>query len=115
MGLLRRVPPFSGAWDGRRRSPIHGARSPRTAACLSPTWIGRVGCRGRGAFVGWIAAQRAQCLTLASNDTRFLILPRIMLPHLPSWALGHVLPGVSVNRKQKYGHPILSVESLVAR
>jgi hypothetical protein len=86
----------------------------RLLACLrfgSAAWS----CRARDRYIGWTAAQRAQRLTWVTNNTRFLILPGIVVPHLASWALGHVLRRVSVDWQQKYGHPILLVETFVDR
>ncbi|MDO8834624.1 MAG: DUF4338 domain-containing protein [Vicinamibacterales bacterium] len=86
----------------------------RLLACLrfgSAAWS----CRARDTYIGWTAAQRAQRLTWVTNNTRFLILPGITVPHLASWTLGHVLRRVSADWQQKYGHPILLVETFVDR
>jgi hypothetical protein len=86
----------------------------RLLACLrfgSAAWS----CRARDTFIGWTAAQRAQRLTWVTNNTRFLILPGITVAHLASWTLGHVLRRVSADWQQKYGHPILLVETFVDR
>jgi hypothetical protein len=86
----------------------------RLLACLrfgSAAWS----CRARDTYIGWSAAQRAQRLTWVTNNTRFLILPGITVPHLASWTLGQVLRRVSADWQQKYGHPILLVETFVDR
>lgn len=86
----------------------------RLLACLrfgSAAWS----CRARDTFIGWTAAQRAQRLTWVTNNTRFLILPGITVPHLASWTLGHVLRRVSDDWQRKYAHPILLVETFVDR
>jgi hypothetical protein len=86
----------------------------RLLACLrfgSAAWS----CRARDTYIGWTAAQRAQRLTWVTNNTRFLILPGITVPHLASWTLGQVLRRVSADWQQKYGHPILLVETFVDR
>jgi len=86
----------------------------RLLACLrfgSAAWS----CRARDTYIGWTAAQRAQRLAWVTNNTRFLILPGITVPHLASWTLGQVLRRVSAAWQQKYGHPILLVETFVDR
>ena len=86
----------------------------RLLACLrfgSAAWS----CRARDTYIGWTATQRAQRLTWVTNNTRFLILPGITVPHLASWTLGHVLRRVSADWQHKYGHPILLVETFVDR
>jgi hypothetical protein len=86
----------------------------RLLACLrfgSAAWS----CRARDAFIGWTAAQRAQRLAWVTNNTRFLILPGITVPHLASWTLGQVLRRVSADWQRKYAHPILLVETFVDR
>jgi hypothetical protein len=86
----------------------------RLLACLrfgSAAWS----CRARDTFIGWTAAQRAQRLAWVTNNTRFLILPGITVPHLASWTLGQVLRRVSADWQRKYAHPILLVETFVDR
>jgi hypothetical protein len=86
----------------------------RLLACLrfgSAAWS----CAARDTFIGWTAAQRAQRLAWVTNNTRFLILPGIAVPHLASWTLGQVLRRVSTDWERKYGHPILLVETFVDR
>jgi len=86
----------------------------RLLACLrfgSAAWS----CRVRDAFIGWTAAQRAQRLAWVTNNTRFLILPGITVPHLASWTLGQVLRRVSADWQRKYAHPVLLVETFVDR
>ena len=84
----------------------------RLVACLlfgSAAWK----CRARDQFIGWSAEQRSDGLHLLTNNTRFLILPWVRVPHLASWALGRVLRRVSADWVSKYGHPIALVETFV--
>ena len=86
----------------------------RLLACLvwgSAAWT----CRARDRFIGWTPEQRAQHLARVTNNTRFLILPFVRIPHLASWILGQVLRRVSADWQQKYGHPIVLVETFVDR
>lgn len=84
----------------------------RLLACLlfgSPAWK----CRARDHYIGWNAEQRARHLHLLTNNTRFLVLPSVRVPHLASWTLGQVLRRLSSDWQSKYGHPILLVETFV--
>ena len=86
----------------------------RLLACLlfgSAAWT----CRTRDDFIGWTREQRAQRLSRLTNNTRFLILPGVRVPHLASWSLGRVLRRLSTDWQQKYGHPIAIVETFVER
>lgn len=88
--------------------------SGRLLACLlfgSAAWK----CRARDQFIGWTPQQRQQRLHLVTNNSRFLILPWVKVPHLASWILGQVLRRLSRDWEQKYGHGIVLVESFVDR
>ena len=52
-------------------------------------------------------------LSLVTNNTRFLILPWVRVPHLASHLLGRVAARLSADWQQKYGHPIYLLESFV--
>jgi hypothetical protein len=87
-------------------------RDGRLLACLlfgSAAWA----CQPRDALIGWSRAQRAARLPWLTNNTRFLILPSVRVPHLASWILGAVLRRLSVDWQRKYGHPIALVETFV--
>lgn len=86
----------------------------RLLACLlfgSAAWK----CRPRDQFIGWLPERRAGKLHLLTNNTRFLILPFVRVPHLASWILGRVLRRLSADWQKKYGHAILLVETFVER
>jgi hypothetical protein len=86
----------------------------RLLACLlfgSAAWK----CRARDQFIGWTPEQRTRGLHLLTNNSRFLILPWVRVPHLASWVLARVLRRVSADWQNKYGHPIALVESFVER
>lgn len=88
--------------------------SGRLLACLlfgSPAWK----CGARDRYIGWTPEQRARYLHLVTNNTRFLILPTVRVPHLASWFLGQALRRLSSDWEQKYGHPIYLVETFVER
>ena len=84
----------------------------RLLACLlfgSAAWK----CRPRDEYVGWNPQQRARNLHFLTNNTRFLILPWVRVPHLSSWILGRVLRRLSADWQKKYGHRIVLVETFV--
>jgi len=86
----------------------------RLLACLlfgSAAWK----CKPRDGFIGWNPEQRERNLHLVTNNTRFLILPFVRVPHLASWILGRVLRRLSADWQKKYGHAILLVETFVER
>jgi hypothetical protein len=86
----------------------------RLLACL---WFGSAAwaCRPRDAHIGWSADQKRRRLGWITNNTRFLILPEVRVPHLASWILGQVLRRLPADWTAKYGHPILLVETFVER
>jgi hypothetical protein len=88
--------------------------SGRLLACLlfgSPAWK----CRARDEWIGWTPERRQSRLHLITNNTRFLILPHVKVPHLASWILGQALHRLSRDWETKYGHGIVLVETFVER
>lgn len=78
-------------------------RQGRDLACLlfgAAAW--RV--RPRDGFIGWDDATRARNLALLTNNTRFLILPHVRVPHLASHLLAQVARRLSADWQAKYGH-----------
>jgi len=89
-------------------------RADRPLACLlfgSAAW--KTG--PRDAWIGWNAQQRQRSLFLLTNNTRFLILPWVRIPHLASHLLGRATTRLSADWQDKYGHPICLVETFVER
>lgn len=81
-------------------------------ACLlfgSAAWS----CRDRDAFIGWNKDERRNNLTMMTNNTRFLILPWVKVPHLASHILSIISKGISADWQDKYGHPICLLETFV--
>lgn len=70
-------------------------------------------CRARDEHIGWDAAARARGLSYVTNNTRFLILPWVRVPHLASHVLGRIARGLSSDWQGKYGHPIHLLETFV--
>lgn len=70
--------------------------------------------KAREQWIGWSARQRARRLGLVVNNSRFLVLPeRQRYPNLASRVLGLALRRVSADWQQRWGHPVLVVETFV--
>ena len=69
----------------------------------------------RDQFIGWTDHSRPRCLPGVANNTRFLILPWVMVPHLASHLLARVLRSISEDWRHKYGHPLYLIETFVER
>jgi len=70
-------------------------------------------CQPRDAFIGWSPEARRRHLGLVTNNTRFLILAGVRVPHLASHLLGRLTRRLSADWQARYGHPIHLVESFV--
>jgi len=87
-------------------------REGRPLACLlfgSAAWKAAV----RDQWIGWNSEQRRRHLSLVTNNTRFLILPWVRVPHLASHLLGQATARLSADWQQKYRHPLYLLESFV--
>ena len=70
--------------------------------------------KARERWIGWSVRQRARRLGLVVNNSRFLVLPeRQRYPNLASRVLGLVLRRLSADWQERWGHPVLVVESFV--
>jgi hypothetical protein len=70
--------------------------------------------KARERWIGWSARQRARRLGLIVNNSRFLVLPdRQRYPNLASRVLGLCLRRLSPDWQERWGHPVLVVESFV--
>ena len=81
-------------------------------ACLlfgSAAWK----CRDRDSYIGWKPEQRAARLHMLTNNVRFLIPEWVRVPCLASHALSLVSRRLSSDWEEKYGHPILVLETFV--
>lgn len=97
---------------GERMAYMVYSSSGTMLSCLlfgSAAWS----CRERDVFVGWGKEQRGHNLNMMTNNTRFLILPWVRVPHLASHILSHIARRVSTDWEQKYGHPVCLLETFV--
>ena len=83
-------------------------------ACLlygSSAWR----CAPRDRFIGWGDASRGANLPNTTNNTRFLILPWVRIPHLASHILSVISRRIARDWETKYGHPLYLLETFVER
>jgi len=89
-------------------------RHERPLACLlfgSAAWK----AKARDEWIGWNAAQRRGGLARLTNNTRFLVLPWVRVPHLASHLLGQVARRLRGDWMTKYGQSIDLLETFVER
>jgi hypothetical protein len=89
-------------------------RHGRDVACLlfgAAAW--RCGARDRR--LGWTAEQRREGLCRVVNNTRFLILPWVVVKHLASHVLAQAARRIERDWRQKYGHGVDWLETFVDR
>jgi hypothetical protein len=72
-------------------------------------------CAARDGWIGWLASERAAGLSQVANNTRFLILPWVRIPHLASHILGALSRRIAADWMAKYRHPIYLLETFVDR
>jgi hypothetical protein len=75
----------------------------------APAWR----CAPRDQFLGWDDCRRRQGLHRLANNTRFLVLPWVRVPHLASHVLGGVARRISADWRVKYGHGLDWLETFV--
>jgi hypothetical protein len=71
--------------------------------------------KARDEHIGWSVPEREKKLNYLTNNTRFLILPWVRVPHLASCILGHTLRRLDSDWRERYGHTIYLVETFVDR
>jgi len=72
-------------------------------------------CADRDAFLGWERGARERNLQWLTNNTRFLVLPWVEVPHLASHVLGLIARRIRGDWQTKYGHPVHALETFVDR
>ena len=69
--------------------------------------------RARDKSIGWSDEQRRRRLPLVVNNCRFLLLPDKTVPNLASRVLSLATRRLSADWQERYGHPVLLVETFV--
>jgi hypothetical protein len=72
-------------------------------------------CAARDRWIGWTVGQRETRLGWIANNQRFLITPWVRVRYLASHLLGEVARRIAADWRQKYGHPIVMLETFVER
>ena len=72
-------------------------------------------CAARDAWIGWARGAREANLGSLTNNTRFLVLPWVSVPHLASHVLGLIIRRIRADWQVKYGHPVHALETFVDR
>lgn len=84
----------------------------RPLACIgwgAAAW--KVSCRDN--YIGWSQKMRQKGLHFVVNNSRFLILPWIRIPHLASHLLGMQSRVLSADWQKVYHHPVILLETFV--
>ena len=87
-------------------------RTERIVACLlfgSAAWK----TTPRDVYIGWSDESRQKNMDLITNNTRFLILPWVRVPHLASHVLSLITRRIMNDWIEKYNHPVLGLETFV--
>ena len=90
------------------------SRTGRTLGCTlfgSAAWK----CAVRDGWIGWTRSARERNLGLLTNNTRYLVLPWVRVPHLASHLLGLIARRIRADWQAKYGHPVHALETFVDR
>jgi hypothetical protein len=70
--------------------------------------------KARERWIGWTPRQHARRQSLVVNNSRFLVLPqRERYPNLASRVLGLTLRRLNADWQERWGHPVLVVETFV--
>jgi hypothetical protein len=69
--------------------------------------------RARDRWIGWDEEQRRRRLPLIVNQCRFLLLPHKTFANLGTRALRVALDRLSADWQERYGHPVVLVETFV--
>lgn len=72
-------------------------------------------CAARDAWIGWDRDARERNLGFLTNNTRYLVLPWVRVPHLASHLLGLITRRIRADWEAKYGHPVHALETFVDR
>jgi len=84
----------------------------RPVACLAWSSAPRhLGPRDR--YIGWSAEARRRNIRFVAYNTRFLILPWAVVPHLASHILGRMVKVLSRDWPRIYGHPVYFLETFI--
>lgn len=90
------------------------SRDNKLLACLlfgSSAWS----CAPRDQYIKWTPSARKANLIHTTNNTRFLVLPWVRIPHLASHILGQITRRIASDWQLKYGHSVQLLETFVEK
>lgn len=90
------------------------SRDNKLLACLlfgSSAWA----CAPRDQYIQWSPSSRKANLIQTTNNTRFLVLPWVKVPHLASHILGQITRRIASDWQSKYGHKVQLLETFVEK
>ena len=90
------------------------ARDSRPLACMlfgAAAWKSAA----RDALIGWSAPVRQRNLQCVANNSRFLVLPWVKVPHLASHLLSRIARRIQADWMAKYSHGLYCLETFVDR
>ena len=67
----------------------------------------------RDIFIGWSDETRQKKVNFITNNTRYLILPWVQVPHLASHILSRISKRIVSDWVEKYHHAVLALETFV--
>lgn len=70
-------------------------------------------CEARDKHLGWTDQERSDGLQYIANNSRFLILPWVRVPHLASHILGRIQRQINKDWLTKYGYKLQWLETFV--
>lgn len=102
--------------------PLCGAQLRYVIKSTRMGWLGGVSFSGaawrvedRDHWIGWSDQAREQNLGAVVNNSRFLILPTVTVPHLASHLLGRLMRRLPEDFAKRYGYAPVLVETFVDR
>jgi hypothetical protein len=84
----------------------------RPIACLAWSSAPRH-LASRDRYIGWSAEARRRNIRFVAYNTRFLILPWILVPHLASHILGMMARALPQEWERMYHHPVYFAETFI--
>ncbi|MCP3877798.1 MAG: DUF4338 domain-containing protein, partial [Sulfitobacter sp.] len=72
-------------------------------------------CASRDTWICWSAPVRARNLQYVANNSRFLVLPWVKVPHLASHLLSRIARRIQADWLAKYAHRLHCLETFVDR
>ena len=72
-------------------------------------------CAARDVKLGWNGQSKQRALWRVANNSRFLVLPWVLVPQLASHVLGAAARGINQDWQSKYGHGVDWLETFVDR